>query len=149
MKKILLILCAFLFMFGQNVSAKPYLISVNQFVEHPALDAVLKGFQDYLKENNIQAEFTATERTGFHKYTFPSSEEAHLILDLTSGIYNYDGKVVWASIRVENDTLVTGFRQTHGWARTRYLYFAMTLSIACPPIRKSAVIDRASRAVSL
>ena len=57
MKKILLILCAFLFMFGQNVSAKPYLISVNQFVEHPALDAVLKGFQDYLKENNIQAEF--------------------------------------------------------------------------------------------
>jgi putative ABC transport system substrate-binding protein len=32
-------------------------ISVSQFVEHPALDAVLKGFQDYLKENQIEAEY--------------------------------------------------------------------------------------------
>jgi len=73
-------------------------------------------------------ELTATERTGLHRYSFPASDEAHVILDLTSGIYNYDGKVVWTSVRVENDTLVTGSRQTHGWARTRYLYFAMTFS---------------------
>ena len=31
------------------------MISVSQFVEHPALDAVLRGFQDYLKENGIEA----------------------------------------------------------------------------------------------
>ena len=34
-----------------------YAISVNQFVEHPALDAVLKGMQDYLKENNVKVKF--------------------------------------------------------------------------------------------
>ena len=34
----------------------------------------------------------------------------------SAGIYNYDGKVVWSSVRVESDTLVTGFRQTSGWA---------------------------------
>jgi len=37
--------------------AKGYTISVNQFVEHPALDAVLLGMQDYLKEHEIEAEF--------------------------------------------------------------------------------------------
>lgn len=33
--------------------AKSYQISVSQFVEHPALDAVLKGFQDYMTENKV------------------------------------------------------------------------------------------------
>jgi predicted alpha-1,2-mannosidase len=31
-------------------------------------------------------------------------------------------------MRVENDTLVTGYRQTNGWGRTRTVYFAMTFS---------------------
>lgn len=81
-----------------------------------------------LDDYNIISELTTTERVGFHKYTFPKTDSAHIILDLISGIYNYDGKVVWSSVRVENDTLVTGYRQTNGWARTRLLYFAMTFS---------------------
>jgi putative alpha-1,2-mannosidase len=81
-----------------------------------------------LADYDIDAELTATERTGFHRYRFPESMDAHVILDLTAGIYNYNGKVIWSSVRVESDTLVTGFRQTHGWARTRYLYFAMAFS---------------------
>lgn len=32
-------------------------ISVSQFVEHPALDATLKGFQDELKENGVDVEY--------------------------------------------------------------------------------------------
>lgn len=82
----------------------------------------------HLDDYNIDVELTATERVGFHKYKFPKAKDAHIILDLTSGIYNYDGKVVWSSVRVENKTLVTGFRQTNGWARTRYVYFAMEFS---------------------
>lgn len=81
-----------------------------------------------LDDGNIKCELTATERSGFHRYTFPKTDEAHIILDLIHGIYNYDGKNVWTFVRVENDTLVTGFRQTSGWARTRTLYFAMTFS---------------------
>ncbi|CAG37829.1 ABC transporter substrate-binding protein [Desulfotalea psychrophila] len=38
--------------------AAPHKISVNQFVEHPSLDAVLLGFQDYLKENGVEAEYS-------------------------------------------------------------------------------------------
>lgn len=91
-----------------------------------------------LDDYNINVELTATEHTGFHKYTFPESDNAHIILDLTSNIYNYDGKNVWSFVRVENDTLVTGYRQTNGWARTRYLYFAMILS---KPISSYGLID--------
>ena len=39
------------------VSAHAATISVSQFVEHPALDAVLQGFQDYLKEKNIEVTY--------------------------------------------------------------------------------------------
>jgi predicted alpha-1,2-mannosidase len=81
-----------------------------------------------LDDHNILAEMTATTRVGFHQYTFQQSDDAHIILDLMAGIYNYDDKNVWTFIRVENDTLITGYRQTHGWARTRTVYFAMSFS---------------------
>lgn len=83
-----------------------------------------------LDDNNITAELTATNRVGFHQYTFPKSDQAHIILDLMSGIYNYDEKNVWTFVRVENDSTVTGYRQTNGWGRTRTLYFAMKFSKA-------------------
>ncbi|MBS0026412.1 GH92 family glycosyl hydrolase [Chitinophaga sp. 22321] len=81
-----------------------------------------------LEDDNILAELTASNRVGFHQYTFPGTGQAHIILDMMSGIYNYDNKNVWTFIRVENDTLITGFRQTNGWARTRIEYFAMVFS---------------------
>jgi predicted alpha-1,2-mannosidase len=81
-----------------------------------------------LDDYNIKAELTATERTGFHQYTFPGTEEAHILLDLVHGIYNYPEKNIWSFVRVENDTLITGYRQTLGWARTRTVYFAMSFS---------------------
>ena len=91
-----------------------------------------------LDDYDIDVELTATTHTGFHRYTFNESDNPHIILDMTSGIYNYDGKVVWSSIRVENDTLITGYRQTNGWARTRLVYFAMILS---KPIESYGLIN--------
>lgn len=81
-----------------------------------------------LDDDNILAEMTATTRVGFHQYTFPKSDQSHIILDLMSGIYNYPDKNVWTYVRVINDTLITGYRQTNGWARTRTVYFAMSFS---------------------
>ncbi|WP_308992383.1 GH92 family glycosyl hydrolase [Mariniflexile litorale] len=81
-----------------------------------------------LDDYNIKAEMTATTRVGMHQYTFNKNEKTHIILDLMSGIYNYDDKNVWTFVRVENDTLVTGYRQTNGWARTRRVYFAMSFN---------------------
>lgn len=88
-----------------------------------------------LEDNNILAELTATTRVGMHRYTFngssaPGSDkiDAHIILDLMHGIYNYEGKNVWTFVRVEGDRRIVGYRQTNGWARTRTVYFAMEFS---------------------
>ena len=81
-----------------------------------------------LEDYQIKAELTASERVGFHRYTFPKSSNAHIVLDLTYGLYNYPGKNIWSVCRIENDTLITGYKQCEGWARTRVLYFAMVIS---------------------
>ncbi len=56
MKKYLLALCLVL-MIAAPTMAQPPTISVSQFVEHPALDAVLKGFQDYLAEKSFDVKY--------------------------------------------------------------------------------------------
>lgn len=81
-----------------------------------------------LDDYDITAEMTASTRVGFHQYTFPKSDQSHIILDLMAGIYNYEDKNVWTYLHVVNDTLVTGYRQTNGWAKNRVLYFAMKFS---------------------
>jgi len=93
----------------------------NEFAE-PAFYSV------HLDDYNVTAELTVSDRVGFHQYTFPETDSAHIILDLMSNIYDYEGKNVWTFVRVENDSTVTGFRQTNGWARTRIVYFAMKFS---------------------
>ncbi|WP_340114299.1 GH92 family glycosyl hydrolase [Maribellus mangrovi] len=85
-------------------------------------------YKVHLDDYNIEAELTASDRVGFHQYTFEEPGDAHVLLDLMYNIYNYPGKNVWTFIRVENDSLVTGFRQTKGWARNRKVYFAMAFS---------------------
>jgi predicted alpha-1,2-mannosidase len=81
-----------------------------------------------LDASNIIAEMTTSTRVGFHQYTFPKSDQSHIILDLMAGIYNYPDKNVWTYLCVINDSTVIGYRQTNGWARNRTLYFAMSFS---------------------
>jgi predicted alpha-1,2-mannosidase len=85
-------------------------------------------YRVHLDDPDVEAEMTTTTRCGFHQYTFPQSDSARIILDMIHGIYNYDGKVLWASLRVVNDTLVEGYRITSGWGRTRYMYFAVVFT---------------------
>ena len=110
-----------------GVASKP-LSGYRSAFSHSTEKAEPAYYSVLLEDHNIKAELTATTRVGMHQYTFPKSDEAHIILDLTSGIYNYDKKNVWTFVRVENDTLITGYRQTNGWARTRTVYFAMSFS---------------------
>lgn len=91
-----------------------------------------------LEDYDILAQLTATQRVGVHRYTFPS-QQAQFILDLGHGIYNYQGKTLWSYLRVENDTLLTGYRITNGWARQNYTYFAISLS---EPIQQYGYKDK-------
>ncbi|CAN5165265.1 GH92 family glycosyl hydrolase [soil metagenome] len=81
-----------------------------------------------LTDSRVRAELTAGVRTGLHRYTFETGARARVLLDLRNSIYDYPGKVTWSRIRVRDDGVVTGFRETRGWAPGRQLYFAMRFS---------------------
>jgi predicted alpha-1,2-mannosidase len=82
-----------------------------------------------LEDYGIRAELTASPRVGVHRYTFPAGVPAHVLMDLRSSIYNYPGKVLWASLRIRADGTVTGMRETRGWAPDRQLFVAMRFSL--------------------
>ena len=81
-----------------------------------------------LADSGVRAELTAGTRVGLHRYSFPRSAPARLLLDFRSSIYDYPGKALWSRIRVHPDGTVTGFRETRGWAPGRQLHFAMRFS---------------------
>ncbi len=87
-----------------------------------------------LKNSNIKAEFTVSERAGLHRYTFPESGENNIIINLGFAI-NWD-KPYKSSLKLENDTLVTGSRLSNGWAADQHLYFAVRFS---EPVTKSII----------
>jgi len=92
-----------------------------------------------LSDYGVRAELTAGRRIGWHRYTFPAGKPAHVLLDLRPSIYDYPGKVLWASLRVREDGTVTGCRTTRGWAPGRELCFAMRFS---QPLRSRTLYNR-------
>ena len=76
-----------------------------------------------LKDYSVQAELTATVHAGFHRYTFPETKEAHIIIDLFHG-YESDS-VTETSIRIVNDSLITGIRKSRGWGLGQEKYWAV------------------------
>lgn len=83
-------------------------------------------YRVYLLDHRVQAEVTASTRVGMHRYTFPKSDSASILVNLHHGIgWDY---ATDASVHIENDTLITGYRQSSGWAQDQRVYFAMTLS---------------------
>lgn len=82
----------------------------------------------HLDKDGIVAELTTSDRVGYHRYRFEKEEAAHFILDMVYNVYHYEDKNVWTSLRVENDSLITGYRQTKGWARDRKVFFAIRTS---------------------
>ncbi len=85
-------------------------------------------YKVHLDDCNVTAELTATERVGFHRYTFPASDSAYILLDLMYNIYDHEDKNTWVFVRVLNDSTLTGYRQTQGWGRTRLVHFAIRFS---------------------
>ncbi len=73
-----------------------------------------------LSDYNIKAELTAAYRAGFHRYTFPKTNEANIIIDLDHGIQN---KTTGAEVKIINNRIIEGYRQATGWAKKRCVYF--------------------------
>jgi putative alpha-1,2-mannosidase len=81
-----------------------------------------------LLDNDVDVELTASERVGLHRYRFKPGARRKVILDLRSSIYDYKAKNLWSRLRLRGDKLITGMRETRGWAAGRQLYFAIRFS---------------------
>lgn len=80
----------------------------------------------HLDRYGIDVELTATKRVGFHKYIFPASKDARVIIDLKSKL-NWD-KPVDTYLIYENDTTISGYRNSVGWANDQRVFFTATFS---------------------
>ena len=80
-------------------------------------------YSAHLEDDNIDAELTATQRVGFHKYTFPKTDQANIILDLA-----HRDKVLESSMQLVNETTVEGMRRSQNWAKNQVIYFVMQFS---------------------
>ncbi len=77
----------------------------------------------FLDKYKTRVELTATTRTGFHKYTFPKTKEANVILDL-----EHRDKVIESWIQVIGKNEIRGFRRSKEWAEDQQLYFVIRFS---------------------
>jgi predicted alpha-1,2-mannosidase len=75
-----------------------------------------------LDDDNIFVELTATARAGMHRYTFPATNEANVILDLA-----HRDRVIDSGLKIEGKTIL-GWRRSRAWARDQIVYFAIEFS---------------------
>jgi len=77
-----------------------------------------------LKDYAVKAELTVTERAGFHRYTFPESESAHIIVDAGHGILGTGSDYRRGSeVKIVSDTEIKGYRTSDGHVKNKEVYF--------------------------
>jgi predicted alpha-1,2-mannosidase len=80
-------------------------------------------YRVYLEDYGIDVELTVTLRTGFHKYIFPATEEANIIIDLT-----HRDPVLQSNLQVVSETEIAGMRRSSLWADNQVVYFTAQFS---------------------
>jgi predicted alpha-1,2-mannosidase len=89
-------------------------------------------YQVMLKDYGINVELTATSHVGLHRYTFPESKAAHIIIDLNHSLDKkrsyWSCKILDAQIRIVDDKTIEGYRVLTGWASLRKIYFRAEFS---------------------
>ena len=94
------------------------------------------GFYSVQLNDGIKVELTATERCGFQHYVFQKDKPQLVMVDLLHGIndntiegfcdVNHDEKLG----EIKNDSIITGFRFSKGWASKQKIFFAAKFSKA-------------------
>lgn len=87
-----------------------------------------------LKDYGVKAELTATKRVGFHRYTFPASEESNLIFNIGTRM-GESGPVCDAGVNYTDDGRV------EGWVTTEPVYVDIYQKGATVTMYFSAELD--------
>ena len=85
----------------------------------------------------ITAEMTATSRVGIHRYTFPASDQAAIVIDLENG--GCWDRPMDAHIEVCGKNAVRGYRFSRGWADDQKIFFYAEFS---KPFQNLEVIQK-------
>ena len=97
-----------------------------------------------LLKSGVTSELAAGDRAGMLRFTFPASDAASIMTDLSQVLNGGRWNVVWSHARIEDASTVTGFHLVHGWAKERYLYFAARYS---RPFEEAQIISGGKPAV--
>lgn len=76
-----------------------------------------------LRDYKVRAELTATQRVGIHRYTFPDTDSANVIIDLAHP--NGAEELIVTKV---SDREIEGLRRSHGWAWDQYVFFVAKFS---------------------
>ncbi len=112
--------------FSKFIDVGPDINQYHSKFSHENENASPGYYSVYLDDCGITAELTATERSGFHKFTPEKADTTTLFIDLKYAV-NTDS-VVESHIKYISDTLVSGFRHSTGWATDQKVFFVMRLS---------------------
>jgi predicted alpha-1,2-mannosidase len=102
---------------------------------HHDNESARPGYYRVVFDNKIVSELTANERTGFHRYTFPT-QESWLRFDMGFRI-NWD-QTTAGLLQLSDDYTLTGYRYSTGWAKGQKVYFAARFS---SPVKQYFFID--------
>ncbi|MCE2790764.1 MAG: GH92 family glycosyl hydrolase [Saprospiraceae bacterium] len=86
----------------------------------------------HLDKPSIYAELTASRDMGYHRYTFPASDSANIIIDLLHGLDRHRSwlteRVLESALQVVDSVTVSGYRISTGWSNVQTVYFQMRFS---------------------
>ncbi|GGI56536.1 GH92 family glycosyl hydrolase [Winogradskyella haliclonae] len=80
-------------------------------------------YKVHLDSTNIDVELTVSNRSGIHKYQFPSAENQYMVLDLA-----HRDKLLDYKIEKIDDKTIQGLRHSEAWAKDQRLFYYMTFS---------------------
>lgn len=109
------------------------------YYDHEQEQAEPGFYQVNLQTYDIDVQLTASERVGFHRYTFPRAEQARIAIDLAQGV-GWDDATEGYLKQVDEQTLV-GHRYSTGWAKDQRVFFAIRLS---KPMKSLQIIQNDS-----
>ena len=87
-------------------------------------------YQVRLDGSEVNAELTATIRTGMHRYTYPAGKENTLVFDLNHSRdkNTWNTRISNSQIKMVDKQTIEGYRVISGWAKLRKVYFQAKLS---------------------
>ncbi|RXQ96253.1 glycoside hydrolase family 92 protein [Ancylomarina salipaludis] len=94
----------------------------------------------FLDDYQVKAELTATERVGFHRYTFTQTGDINILLDLI-----HRDPVIDSEIEITGPKTIQGKRRSKYWAGDQHLFFAIEFS---KPFNATKIFDNQNETAS-